>query len=93
MALPRCEVGLDPVPGRSGTLPPNIANKALRAGMIERHAVRGAGAAVVGDQQHAMAAAFQFRRERVGRDHVAAGPSGSECEIHAVRLSPLHFTT
>jgi hypothetical protein len=29
----------------------------------------------------------------MGRDHMAAGPTGSENEIHAVRLSPLHFTT
>jgi hypothetical protein len=29
----------------------------------------------------------------MGRDHMAAGSSGSENEIHAVRLSPLHFTT
>jgi len=63
---------------------------------VHRHTVeqpRESRAAVVGDQQHAVATALQLRGERVGRDHVAAGPSGSEDEIHAVRLSPLHFTT
>ena len=63
---------------------------------VHRHAVeqaREARAAIVGDQQHAVPAAPQFRRERVGRDHVAAGPSGGEDEVHAVSCSPLHFTT
>ena len=52
-----------------------------------------ARAALVGDQQHAMAALLQLRGERMGRDHVPAGASGGQNEIHAVTLSPLHFTT
>ena len=50
-------------------------------------------AALVGDQKHAVPAALELRRERMGRDHVAAGSPGSEHEVHVVRLSPLHFTT
>jgi hypothetical protein len=52
-----------------------------------------AGAACVGNQQDAMAAALQFCRERMGRDHVATGSSCRQNEVHAARLSPLHFTT
>jgi len=40
-----------------------------------------------------MAAAFQFRGQRMSWNHVAAGPPGSEHEIHVVSDSPLHFTT
>src|SRR5437879_744605 len=50
-------------------------------------------AAFVGDQQHAVAAALELRRERMGRDHMATGSPGSESEIHVVSDSPLHFTT
>ena len=52
-----------------------------------------ARAAVIGDQQHAVAAAPEFRRERMGRDHVSAGSSSGQDEVHVVKLSPLHFTT
>ena len=52
-----------------------------------------ASAALVGDQQHSVAAALQFGGKRMGRDHMAAGSSGSENEIHVVSDSPLHFTT
>jgi hypothetical protein len=38
-------------------------------------------------------AAAQFRRERVGRDHVSASTPSGQDEVHAVKLSPLHFTT
>jgi hypothetical protein len=50
-------------------------------------------AALVGDQQDAMPAALKLRRERMGRYHMATGPTGSENEIHVVSDSPLHFTT
>src|SRR5690242_11689736 len=54
---------------------------------------RKAGAAFICNQQHAVAAAFQLRGQRMRRNHMAAGSTGSEYEIHADRLSPLHFTT
>jgi hypothetical protein len=63
---------------------------------MHRHALeqaREARAALVGNQQYAVAAPLELRGQRVRRDHVAAGASGSEHEIHVVRFSPLHFTT
>ena len=51
------------------------------------------GAAIVGDEQNAVPALPQFRRERVRGDHMAPGASCGQNEVHAVTLSPLHFTT
>ena len=63
---------------------------------MHRHTLEKAGkasAAIVGDQQHAMAAFAQFRSERVRRDHVTPGASCGQNEIHQAACSPLHFTT
>ncbi len=86
--------------GEKRTHAANQAERALRqpAGRKDVHgnALEEAGetcAAVVGDQQHAMSALPQFRRERVRGDHVAPGASCGQNEVHAVTLSPLHFTT
>ena len=52
-----------------------------------------ASAPLVGDQQHAVTAAFQFRGQRMSWNHVSAGAASGQNEVHVVRLSPLHFTT
>ena len=63
---------------------------------MDGHAVEQAGnlgAAGIGDQPDAVAARFQFRGERMRRDHMPAGAAGRQNHIHAVARSPLHFTT
>ena len=63
---------------------------------MDRHVLeqaREARAAVVGDEQHLVPARLQFGGERVGRDHMSAGPAGGQDEVHVVSDSPLHFTT
>ena len=44
-------------------------------------------------EQNAVVAAPEFRRERVGGNHVPASAPSGQNEIHAVSDSPLHFTT
>jgi hypothetical protein len=80
--------GLEPA-DRPAAEPPGRQN-------LHRNVLEQAGearSAPVGDQQDSVPADLQFRRKRVGRDHVATGAPGSEYEVHAVRLSPLHLTT
>src|SRR6185503_9296900 len=63
---------------------------------VHGHALEQAGearAALVGDQEHAVAAGLELRSQRVRRNHMSTGSTGGENEIHAGSDSPLHFTT
>jgi hypothetical protein len=94
-------LGLDTATRRVGVA---LANEHGLIGRVEpprredvhRHTLEQAGEArpsLVGDQQDAVAAASQLRGQRMCRNHVSAGPSGGQHKVHAIRFSPLHFTT
>ncbi len=87
-------------PGEHRERPPGPAYRATAKPSgrehVHRHLVeqaRNLGPARIGDQHHAVTAGLELGAKRMGRDHVAAGPTGSEHEVHSGTQSPLHFTT